>query len=254
VFRDFEVNATGTLNMLEAFRRHGRGGAFVHLSTNKVYGDVPNYLDYEEQETRYTPTDPMLAEHGFDETTSVDNTKHSLFGCSKLAGDIYAQEYGRYYGMPAVIFRGGCLTGGGHAGAELHGFLSYLFKAGVSGIPYKVFGYKGKQVRDNIHATDVAKAALACISKPVAYNPGEVFNIGGELERSCSVLEAIDACSKRTGKHFDYSLVDDARIGDHKWWSSDMTKFKTIFPDWKHTYSLDQIYDDIYESALRAKQ
>lgn len=243
-FTDFSVNATGTLNLLEMCRLHCPEAAFVFTSTNKVYGDRPNYLPLIETEDRWEiDQSHQYFSHGIDESMSIDSTKHSLFGASKVAADIIVQEYGQYFGMNTVCFRGGCLTGPDHAGAELHGFLSYLVKCTVSGKPYTVFGYKGKQVRDNIHCDDLVNAFWEYIKSPKSSGP--VYNIGGSRYSNCSMLEAIRITNEFCDKELDYSIVDDNRIGDHIWWISDIRKFQQDYPNWKLTYDVNAIIHEI---------
>jgi CDP-paratose 2-epimerase len=237
---DFDVNAVGTINLLEAARRHSPGAVFIHMSTNKVYGDAPNELPLVETETRYDYAAPEDYD-GVDETCRVDRCLHSLFGASKLAADIVAQEYGRYFGMKVGIFRGGCLTGPSHSGVELHGFLSYLVKVAVSGGKYAVFGYKGKQVRDQIHSYDVIHAFESFMNSP---RPGEVYNIGGGRSNSASVIECINLIEKLTGRSVDWSYEDKNRIGDHICYISNLTKLKTHFPGWSVTRSLADICEE----------
>lgn len=246
-FTDFEINAVGTLNLLEAAREHTPGCAFIFTSTNKVYGDAPNHLPLEEAESRWelSPEHPYAA-HGIDETMSIDRSMHSVFGASKAAADLMVQEYGRYFGLNTVCFRGGCLTGPGHAGAELHGFLAYLVKCAVTGREYSVFGYKGKQVRDNIHATDLVNAFWYYFQNP---RPAEVYNIGGGRFASCSVLEAIRWCEERTGRPMAWSYKERHRQGDHIWWISDCRRFMSHYPEWKLTYDLEKTIDEIYQAA-----
>ncbi len=241
---DFSVNANGTLNMLECTRQFAPGAVFIFTSTNKVYGDTPNFLSLQEQETRWE-IDPnhKYAEHGIDEMMSIDHTKHSLFGASKVAADILCQEYGRYFGMHVGVFRGGCLTGPNHSGTQLHGFLSYLMKCAVADIPYTIFGYQGKQVRDNIHSWDLVNMFWHYYMNP---RQGEVYNAGGGRHSNCSMLEAIRECETRTGKKMQYTYADDARSGDHIWWISDTSKFQSHFPDWSYKYSLADIFDELY--------
>lgn len=244
---DFSINAVGTLNLLEATREHCPEATFAFLSTNKVYGDAPNELPLIETDTRWEldPAHPW-AEHGFDETLRVDQSKHSLFGASKLAADVLVQEYGRYFGMRTGAFRGGCLTGPQHSGAQLHGFLAYLVRCAVTGTPYTVFGYKGKQVRDNIHSHDLVTALWAFHRDP---RPGSVYNIGGSRHSNCSVLEAIALIAEVTGKELDYTLVDENRSGDHIWWISDVRRFQADYPDWSYEFGLRDIVEQIVEAA-----
>ena len=238
---DFEVNALGTVNLLEAARQHCPEAAFVFMSTNKVYGDSPNEKPLQETETRYDYADPADWE-GIDETCRIDRTKHSLFGASKVAADVYAQEYGRYFGMGVGIFRGGCLTGPSHSGVELHGFLSYLLKVALSGKPYTVFGYKGKQVRDNIHSFDVVRAFEEFARNP---RPGEVYNLGGGRANSVSMLEAIARIEALTGCKINWTYSEQPRKGDHMCYISNLTKLKSHFPDWSVTRSLDSILEEM---------
>jgi CDP-paratose 2-epimerase len=241
-FLDFDTNAGGTLNMLEAVRQYGTDIPFVHMSTNKVYGDVPNEFLLLELEKRYDFRSLSLKGIGFSEDLEIDHCKHSLFGASKLAADIYVQEYGRYFDMPTVCLRGGCLTGPNHAGVELHGFLNYLVKCNAQEKEYTIFGYKGKQVRDNIHAWDVANFIHRFIEEPKV---AAVYNIGGGYENSCSILEAIEMTEEMTGKKMITSYVDKPREGDHICYYSDLTKIKTDYPGWGVTRSLPQIIQEI---------
>jgi CDP-paratose 2-epimerase len=247
-FTDFTVNANGTLNLLEATRLHAPGATFIFTSTNKVYGDRPNTLPLVEKETRWEIDDSHeYFEFGIDENMSIDQSKHSLFGASKVAADILVQEYGRYFDMKTACFRGGCLTGPSHAGAELHGFLSYLMKCTVSGKPYTVFGYNGKQVRDNIHAYDLVAAFLEFHKNP---GSGEVYNIGGSRHSNCSMLEAIGMCEEISGNKLDYTLTNDNRIGDHIWWISDVRKFQSHYPDWSYKYGIREILEEIHAACI----
>ncbi|OGR67265.1 MAG: NAD-dependent epimerase [Elusimicrobia bacterium GWC2_61_19] len=246
-FDDFDVNAVGTLNMLEAARRHAVNAPFVHMSTNKVYGDAPNRIKLKELPQRWDYDDPAFA-HGIPESFTIDQSKHSVFGASKAAGDIMAQEYGRYFGMKTCCLRGGCLTGPNHSGVELHGFLSYLVKANLEGRLYRVFGYKGKQVRDNIHSLDVARFIEAFIAAP---RSGEVYNLGGGRGNSCSILEAFELAEKATGKKMNYEYVDKNREGDHICYISDLRKIKSHFPGWDITVPLEKIFSEIAESWAR---
>ena len=239
---DFTVNATGTLNLLELTRLHAPDAAFVFTSTNKVYGDTPNRLPLVELETRYEIAADHRYRSGVDDTMSVDQTLHSLFGASKVAADIVAQEYGRYFGLRTGIFRAGCITGSGHSGAKLHGFLSYLVRCALTDTPYIVIGYGGKQVRDNIHAADLAQAFWHFIQKP---RTGEVYNIGGGRHCNASVLEAIATVEKVTGKTLRWSLSDAARTGDHQWWISDNSKFAGHYPGWALTHSMESLVAEI---------
>lgn len=244
---DFSVNATGTLVLLETARKHCPEAPFIFTSTNKVYGDNPNKLPLVEKETRWEvdPSHPCY-EHGIDETMSVDQTKHSLFGASKLAADVLVQEYGRYFGMNTVCFRGGCLTGPGHSGTRLHGFLSYLVKCAVTDTPYTIFGYKGKQVRDNVHSRDLVNMFWHYYRAP---RPGEVYNAGGGRHSNCSVQEAIAVCQRLIGKKMNVTYSDANRVGDHVWYISDTRKFQSHYPEWSYTYDLERILEEIYESA-----
>ncbi|HZP83934.1 MAG TPA: NAD-dependent epimerase/dehydratase family protein [Chthonomonadaceae bacterium] len=243
-FTDFSINANGTLNLLEATRQHCPDAVFIFTSTNKVYGDTPNTLPLIEQETRWEidSSHPYFKE-GIDEAMSIDNSKHSLFGASKVAADIMAQEYGKYFGLRTGIFRGGCLTGPGHSGAELHGFLAYLMKCAATGKEYRIFGYKGKQVRDNIHSYDLVNAFFHFFQQPRC---GEAYNIGGGRFSHCSMLEAIALCEEITGQKMQTHYVEENRIGDHIWYVSDVSKFKSHFPGWSHTKNVRAILTDIY--------
>ena len=246
-FTDFTVNANGTLVLLEATRRHCPEAVFVFTSTNKVYGDTPNELPLVERETRWEvePSHPY-AEHGIDESMSIDQSKHSLFGASKVAADVLAQEYGRYFGMKTGTFRGGCLTGPAHSGAELHGFLAYLVKCAVTGKKYTVYGYKGKQVRDNIHSYDLVNAFWHYFQNP---KPGAVYNMGGSRHSNCSVLEAIGVIEEMCGRRLNYELSDQARSGDHIWWISDVRAFRKDYPGWSYLYDLRRIIREIVEAT-----
>jgi len=246
---DFTVNANGTLNMLEMTRLHCPKAVFIYTSTNKVYGDNPNFLPLIELDKRWEiSAENMYFENGIDENLSIDHTKHSLFGASKLAADVASQEYGRYFGMNVGVFRGGCLTGPKHSGTQLHGFLSYLMKCAITGDSYTIFGYKGKQVRDNIHSWD-----LVNMFKHFYLNPrqGEVYNAGGGRFSNCSMMEAIDLCEKITGKKMNYSYSETNRIGDHIWYISDLSKFKSHFPDWDWKYNLTDILTQIHDGFLK---
>ena len=245
---DFEVNAMGTVNLLEATRQHCRDAAFIFMSTNKVYGDAPNEKPMRELETRYDYSDADDC-NGINETCRIDQTLHSLFGASKAAADIYAQEYGRYFGMPVGIFRGGCLTGPSHSGVELHGFLSYLLKVALSGKPYTVFGYKGKQVRDNIHSFDVVRAFEEFAKNP---HPGEVYNLGGGRSNSVSMLEAISRIEALTGNKINWTYSETARKGDHICYISDLAKLKSHYPDWEVTRSLDSILEEMVSAEAKS--
>ncbi len=240
-FDDFDVNAVGTLNLLEAVRRTAPEAVFCFMSTNKVYGDAPNELELVELETRWDYADAAYR-NGIDESMRIDRSKHSLFGASKVAADIMVQEYGRYFGMKTAAFRGGCLTGPAHAAVELHGFLAYLIKCVRDGRPYRILGYKGKQVRDNIHACDVCRVFEEFYRQPRA---GEVYNLGGGRGNSVSILEAIAKAEAVTGKKLSYSYVDQPRAGDHICYISDLSKLQRHFPEWSITKSLDDIFDEI---------
>ena len=241
---DFGVNATGTLNLLELTRQYAPEAVFIFTSTNKVYGDTPNRLPLVERDTRWEvdPSHPY-AEHGIDELMSIDQTKHSLFGASKVAADVLVQEYGRYFGLKSAIFRGGCLTGPGHSGAELHGFLSYLMKCAMTGREYRVFGYKGKQVRDNIHSTDLVNCFDAVYRNP---RVAEVYNIGGSRHSNCSMQEAVALCEEISGKKMNITYEEQNRIGDHIWWISDVRKFQAHYPGWQFHYDVRAILEEIY--------
>lgn len=244
---DFSVNANGTLNLLEATRLHCPEAAFIFTSTNKVYGDTPNRLPLVEQEKRWEIEKGHAYFEGIDETMSIDQTKHSLFGASKVAADVLVQEYGRYFGMKTACFRGGCLTGPAHAGTELHGFLAYLMKCTVKGQSYRVFGYKGKQVRDNIHSHDLVEAFWHFFQQP---RSAEVYNIGGSRHSNCSMLEAIALCEEISGRKLNYTYVEDNRIGDHIWWVSDVRRFQSHYPNWKYRYDLRRTLEEIYQACL----
>lgn len=246
---DFGINAIGTLHLLEMTRLHAPEAVFIFTSTNKVYGDQPNDLPLVEEETRWevAPGHPYAAE-GIDESMSIDQCKHSVFGASKVAADIMVQEYGRYFGMKTVVFRGGCLTGPGHAGAELHGFLAYLMKCAVTGDVYNIFGYKGKQVRDNIHASDLVACFLEVVKAP---RTGEVYNIGGSRYSNCSLLEAVALCEEISGNKMHTLYTETNRIGDHIWWISDIRKFKRHYPNWRQQYDLKSILVEIHDGILR---
>jgi CDP-paratose 2-epimerase len=243
-FDDFDINAGGTLNLLEAARQCCPESPFIHMSTNKVYGDAPNRIPLRELETRWDYADPAFAE-GIAETFTIDQSKHSLFGASKVAADVMVQEYGRYFGLPTCCLRGGCLTGPNHSGVELHGFLSYLVKCNLEGREYTVFGYKGKQVRDNIHALDVARFMWAFSQAPRA---GEVYNLGGGKANSCSILEAFARIEALSGQPMKSRYVDQNREGDHICYYSDLTKMRRHYPDWDITKSLDDIFGEILAS------
>jgi CDP-paratose 2-epimerase len=242
---DFTVNANGTSNMLEATRRFAPNAAFIFTSTNKVYGDTPNRLPLVEGKTRWEvePNHPY-AKHGIPESMSLDQTMHSLFGASKVAADVLVQEYGKYFGMKTGCFRGGCLTGPNHSGTQLHGFLAYLMKCAVTETPYKIFGYKRKQVRDNIHSSDLVHAFHQFFKQP---RSGEVYNIGGGRRSNCSMLEAIDLCEGITSKPLRWEYSDQSRRGDHIWWISDTSRFEQHFPEWRLEYDVPRILQEIYE-------
>ena len=244
---DFTTNANGTLIMLEMTRQHCPDAPFVFTSTNKVYGDTPNRLPLVELENRWSveETHPYST-NGIDESMSIDACMHSLFGASKAAADLLVQEYGRYFGMKTACFRGGCLTGPGHSGAQLHGFLSYLVKCAVSDRPYTVFGYKGKQVRDNIHSRDLVSAFWQFSQAP---RSGEVYNIGGGPLSNCSMLEAIATVERLTGRPMRWSYSDTNRSGDHIWWVSDIRKFRDHYPEWNLTYTVDRLVEEIYRET-----
>jgi CDP-paratose 2-epimerase len=251
-FTDFTVNANGTLVMLEATRQYSPEAVFIFTSTNKVYGDTPNDLPLVEQETRWEvgATHPFFR-HGIDESMSIDQSKHSLFGVSKLAADVAVQEYGRYFGLKTGTFRGGCLTGPAHSGTELHGFLAYLAKCAVTGKTYTINGYKGKQVRDNIHSYDLVNAFWHFFQSP---RPGEVYNMGGSRHSNCSMLEAISQIELLAERKLDYQLSDEARSGDHLWWISDVRKFQRQYSAWDYSYDLTRIIREIVEATReRAK-
>jgi CDP-paratose 2-epimerase len=239
---DFAVNANGTLNLLEAARRHAPDAPFVFASTNKVYGDRPNGLPLIETETRWELPPEHRWHGGIDTSMPLDRSTHSLFGVSKAAADLAVQEYGRYFDMPTVSFRYGCLTGPQHAGAELHGFLAYLVKCAVTATPYTVFGHRGKQVRDNLHASDVVSAFSAFLSRPRA---GAVYNLGGGRESNVSMLEAIAICERLVGRELEWTLSEEARVGDHRWWISDLDEFRADYPGWEVTRGIEEIVAEI---------
>lgn len=243
-FDDFDTNAVGTLNLLEASRRFTTDSPFIHLSTNKVYGDLPNSIELVEKNKRWDFADHKYL-NGISESFSIDQSKHSLFGASKVAADIMVQEYGRYFGMPTTCLRGGCLTGPNHSGVELHGFLSYLVKCNLEFKKYTVFGYKGKQVRDNIHSYDVVRFIYEFVNNP---RNGEVYNLGGGKDNSCSLLEAFDIIENISGKKMIYEYSDVNRKGDHICYYSDLTKMKEHYPSWSITKSLDDIFNEISTS------
>lgn len=249
-FDDFDTNAVGTLNLLEATRRYNTKIPFVHLSTNKVYGDAPNQIPMVELETRWDYSDKSY-ENGISESFTIDQSKHSIFGASKLAGDIMVQEYGRYFDMPSCILRGGCLTGPSHSGVELHGFLSYLVKCNLEEKEYTVFGYKGKQVRDNIHSYDVSRFIEEFINAP---RVAEVYNLGGGKDNTCSILEAFTIISKISGKEMKYKYSETNRIGDHICYYSDLRKMKSHYPKWGITKSLQTTFEEIYDAWLKRNE
>ncbi len=248
---DFTVNANGTLVLLEAARKHAPDAVFIFTSTNKVYGDAPNELPLVEQPTRWEldPKHPF-AEHGIDESLRIDQSKHSLFGASKAAADLMVQEYGRYFGLKTAVFRGGCLTGPAHSGAELHGFLAYLAKCVVTGRPYTVYGYKGKQVRDNIHSYDLVTAFWELFQKPRA---GVVYNIGGSRHANVSMLEAIALCEELAGRKLDVTISEQARAGDHIWYVSDVRRFQADYPAWRYTYDVRATVKEIIEATAKRR-
>jgi CDP-paratose 2-epimerase len=241
---DFTVNAQGTLYLLEATRIYAPEAVFIFTSTNKVYGDRPNYLPLVEHEMRWEIDPSHKYASGISEDMPIDQCLHSLFGASKVAADILVQEYGRYFGMYTACFRGGCLTGPNHAGAQLHGFLAYLMRCAMTGTHYTVFGYKGKQVRDNIHSADLIRAFDAFFRRP---RVAEVYNIGGGRESNCSLLEAINLCEEISGRPLKWSYSEKNRIGDHIWWISDLSRFKSHYPEWKIQYNVPQILREIFE-------
>ncbi|PLX66940.1 MAG: NAD-dependent epimerase [Denitrovibrio sp.] len=242
-FTDFGVNATGTLNMLEATKQFCPDAVFIFTSTNKVYGDTPNSLPLIEKDTRWEISEdhPYYAK-GIDENMSIDQSKHSIFGASKVAADVMVQEYGRYFDMKTAVFRGGCLTGPNHSGAQLHGFLSYLVKCALTGTKYTIFGYKGKQVRDNIHSYDMINAFLHYYKNPKI---AAVYNMGGSRHSNCSMLEAIEIVEKLSNKKFNHDYTEDNRSGDHIWWISDVSRFKNDYPEWEYKYNIDNIMQEI---------
>lgn len=240
-FDDFDVNAVGTLNLLEASHRHAPDAVFVHMSTNKVYGDRPNTIRLRELPTRWDYDDPAFAD-GIPEDFPIDQSKHSLFGASKVAADVMVQEYGRYFGLKTCCLRGGCLTGPNHSGVELHGFLSYLVRCNLEGRTYKIYGYKGKQVRDNIHSHDVARFIEAFWEKPRC---AEVYNIGGGRANSVSILEAFDRAAAVSGKKMSYEYVEKAREGDHICYISDLKKMRVHYPGWDISKTLDDAFEEM---------
>ncbi len=244
-YTDFTINANGTLTVLEAARQHAPSAAFIFTSTNKVYGDTPNRLPLKRLETRWEIDRGHRFANGIDESMSIDSTLHSLFGASKVAADVLVQEYGRYFGMKTAIFRGGCLTGPAHAGAELHGFLSYLMRCAVRREEYTIFGYEGRQVRDNIHSFDLVGAFDSFFKAP---RVAEVYNIGGSRFSNCSILEAVAMCEEITGNKVRYRYVDTNRLGDHIWYISDVAKFRSHYPDWQYTKGMREILTEIFEA------
>jgi len=249
-FDDFDINAVGSLNLLEATRRHCERTVFVHMSTNKVYGDRPNTIRLKELSNRWDYDDPEFID-GISESFPIDQSKHSLFGASKVAADVMVQEYGRYFGLRTCCLRGGCLTGPNHSGVELHGFLSYLIRCNLEGRVYKVFGYKGKQVRDNIHSQDVAQFIEAFWENP---RSGEVYNLGGGRENSVSILEAFERVAAVTGKRMAFEYDDKNREGDHICYISDLGKMKKHYPSWSITKNLDDIFEEIYSAWLSRRK
>lgn len=241
-FTDFGVNAVGTLNMLENFRKYSPKAVFIFTSTNKVYGDTPNNLPLIELEERYELPKKHKYYKGIDESMSIDNSTHSIFGASKVSADIMTQEYGKYFGLKTAVFRGGCLTGPAHSGTQLHGFLAYLIKCVATGTPYTIFGYKGKQVRDNIHSYDLVNAFYHVYKNP---RKGEVYNMGGSRHSNTSMLEAIRKAESILNKKAKVKYQKVNRIGDHIWYISDVSKFKSHYPDWEYTYNNDQIIEEI---------
>ncbi len=242
---DFTVNANGTLVILEAVRAHAPGATVIFTSTNKVYGDTPNRLPLDERNERYELPESHPWHQGVPTEMSLDRSTHSLFGVSKAAADLLTQEYGRYFDIATVTFRGGCLTGPGHSGSELHGFLAYLMRCAVTGAPYTVYGYKGKQVRDNIHSADLISAFEAVAAK--SPRPGSVYNIGGGRDVNCSMLEAVDRCQEIAGRPLDWSYSEHNRIGDHIWWISDLGAFRRDYPDWRLRYDIDTMLREIHD-------
>jgi CDP-paratose 2-epimerase len=249
-FQDFDINAVGTFNLIEATRQYRTDVPFVHLSTNKVYGDAPNYIEMKELETRYDYNDDRYS-HGIPETFTIDQSKHSLFGSSKVSGDISVQEYGRYFDMPTCVLRGGCLTGPSHSGVELHGFLSYLVKCNLEEKEYTIFGYKGKQVRDNIHSYDVARFIEEFIKAP---RSGEVYNLGGGKENTTSILEAFKLIENISGKPMKYTYDNNNRSGDHICYYSDLRKMKEHYPNWGITKDLQTTLEEIYATWINRKK
>lgn len=246
-FTDFTVNANGTLNLLEATRQFSPNAVFIFTSTNKVYGDLPNSLPLVEEEFRWeVDKSHKFASKGISEEMSIDQSMHSLFGASKVAADVMVQEYGRYFGIKTACFRGGCLTGPNHAGTQLHGFLAYLMKCNVTGTSYKVLGYKGKQVRDNIHSCDLIRAFDMFFEKP---RVAQVYNIGGSRFSNCSMLEAITLCEKISGRKMNWEYEPSNRVGDHIWWVSDISRFQSHYPEYHLKYDLKRILTEIHEGT-----
>ena len=243
-FTDFDVNAVGTLNLLEATRQHAPDAVFIFTSTNKVYGDTPNRLPLVELETRWEIDPTHTFNSGISEEMSIDSTMHSIFGASKVAADVMVQEYGRYFGMHTAVFRGGTLTGPNHSAAELHGFLAWVMRCTMGGLPYRVFGYGGKQVRDAIHSADLNRCFAEVLAAP---RVGEVYNIGGGRASNCSVREAIQLCQEISGRELDWTYVDENRVGDHIWWIGDNAKFESHYPNWSLTHDIDSILREMYE-------
>ena len=246
-FEDFDTNAVGTFNLLEAARQFCKESPFVHMSTNKVYGDAPNRIPLEELETRYDFKDSKF-KNGISEDFSIDQSTHSLFGASKVSADICVQEFGKYFKMPTVSLRGGCLTGPLHCGVELHGYLSYLIKCNIQNKKYMIFGYKGKQVRDNIHSLDVSRFIDLFIKNP---KTGEVYNIGGGKSNTCSILESIQIIEEISGKKMNFEYIDESRIGDHICYYSDLNKIKKDYPSWGISKNLHNIFEEIYKSSKK---
>ncbi|PZF74648.1 NAD-dependent epimerase/dehydratase family protein [Taibaiella soli] len=243
---DFTINANGTLNFLELTRSHCPEAVFIFTSTNKVYGDTPNYLPLVEHEKRWEIDEThRYFKNGIDEQMSIDQSKHSIFGASKVAADVMVQEYGKYFGMKTAVFRGGCLTGPQHSGAQLHGFLSYLMKCAIGGNEYTIFGYKGKQVRDNIHAWDLVNMFWNFYKAP---RSGEMYNAGGGRFSNCSMIEAIELCEKITDKKMKYTYSENNRIGDHIWYISDVSRFKEHYPEWEYKYNLESTLTQIFDN------
>ncbi len=249
-FTDFAINAGGTLILLENFRRFCPDAVFIFTSTNKVYGDGPNNLPFIEEDTRYELAKNNIYYNGIDETMSIDNCLHSIFGVSKASADLMVQEYGKYFGLRTACFRCGCLTGPAHSGTELHGFLSYLVRCCITGKEYRIYGYKGKQVRDNIHSFDLVNAFYHFYQSP---RSGEVYNIGGSRLSNISMLEAIKLAGEVSGRKLNYEYVDKNRIGDHKWWITNIAKFKSHYPAWHITYNIEEIIEEIYREQVKHK-